>query len=100
MLRELLKDNRFDEILGMDVSVRALEIAANRLKIDDLPSFQAERIKLIHGSLMYRDNRLAEFDAATRCVFFQLDQRTAERGHRHKWESLIRLTLRDHCHTN
>ena len=64
LLRELLKDKRFDEILGMDVSVRALEIAAKRLKIDDLPSFQADRIKLIHGSLMYRDKRLAEFDAA------------------------------------
>ena len=64
LLRELLKDKRFDEILGMDVSVRALEIAAKRLKIDDLPGYQAERIKLIHGSLMYRDKRLAGFDAA------------------------------------
>lgn len=64
LLRELLKDKQFDEILGMDVSVRSLEIASKRLKIDDLPSFQAERIKLIHGSLMYRDKRLAGFDAA------------------------------------
>lgn len=64
LLRELLKDKQFDEILGMDVSVRALEIARKRLRIDDLPSFQAERIKLIHGSLTYRDKRLAGFDAA------------------------------------
>lgn len=64
LLRELLKDKQFNEILGMDVSVRALEIASKRLRIDDLPSFQAERIKLIHGSLMYRDKRLAGFDAA------------------------------------
>lgn len=65
LLRELLKDKQFDEILGMDVSIRSLEIASRRLKIDNLPSFQAERIKLIHGSLMYRDERLAGFDAAT-----------------------------------
>lgn len=64
LLRELLKDKQFDEILGMDVSIRSLEIASKRLKIDNLPSFQAERIKLIHGSLTYRDKRLAGFDAA------------------------------------
>jgi 3' terminal RNA ribose 2'-O-methyltransferase Hen1 len=64
LLRELLKDRQFAEILGMDVSIRSLEIAAKRLKIDNLSSFQAERIKLIHGSLMYRDKRLAGFDAA------------------------------------
>lgn len=64
LLRELLKDKQFSEILGMDVSVRSLEIASRRLRIDDLPSFQAERIKLMHGSLMYRDKRLAGFDAA------------------------------------
>lgn len=65
LLKELLKDKQFGEILGMDVSIRSLEIASRRLKIDDLPSFQAERIKLIHGSLMYRDKRLAGFDAAS-----------------------------------
>ena len=64
LLKKLLKDKQFGEILGMDVSIRSLEIASKRLKIDDLPSFQAERIKLIHGSLMYRDQRLGGFDAA------------------------------------
>lgn len=64
LLRELLKDKQFDEILGMDVSIRSLELASKRLKLDNLPSFQADRIKLIHGSLMYRDQRLAGFDAA------------------------------------
>ena len=65
LLRELLKEKEFVEILGLDVSIRSLEIASRRLKIDNLPSFQAERIKLIHGSLMYRDKRLAGYDAAT-----------------------------------
>lgn len=65
LLRELLKDKSFTEIVGMDVSHRALEIASRKLRLDDLPTMQKERIRLIHGSLTYRDNRLAGFDAAT-----------------------------------
>jgi 3' terminal RNA ribose 2'-O-methyltransferase Hen1 len=64
LLRELLKDKQFDEIVGMDVSVRTLEGAHRRLKVERLPTMQANRIKLIHGSLMYRDKRLEGFDAA------------------------------------
>lgn len=64
LLRELLADHQFTEILGMDVSVRSLEIAHRRLKLDRLPERQRERIRLIHGALTYRDERLANFDAA------------------------------------
>jgi 3' terminal RNA ribose 2'-O-methyltransferase Hen1 len=64
LLRELLADKQFTEILGMDVSVRALEIAQRRLKLDRLSERQRERIRLIHGALTYRDERLANFDAA------------------------------------
>jgi len=64
LIRELLKDRQFDEILGMDVSYRSLEIAAERLHFETLPPKQKERLKLIQGSLMYRDKRLAGFDAA------------------------------------
>ena len=64
LLRELLKDKQFEEIVGMDVSIRSLETARDRLKLDRLPDEQAARIKLIHGSLMYRDRRLEGFDAA------------------------------------
>lgn len=64
LLRRLMKQKQFAKIVGMDVSVRALEIAAKRLRLDSLPPIQAERIELIHGSLMYRDSRLAGFDAA------------------------------------
>ncbi len=64
LLRELLGDQQFTEILGMDVSVRSLEIAHRRLKLDRLPERQRERIRLIHGALTYRDERLANFDAA------------------------------------
>jgi 3' terminal RNA ribose 2'-O-methyltransferase Hen1 len=48
----------------MDVSVRSLETAHRRLKLDRLPDRQRERIRLIHGALTYRDERLANFDAA------------------------------------
>lgn len=65
LIRELLKDRQFEEILGLDVSVRTLEVAARRLKLERLPDHQVNRVKLIHGSLMYRDKRLEGFDAAS-----------------------------------
>ena len=51
LLRELLKDKTFAEIVGLDVSHRVLEIAAQRLHLDNLPTMQKERIRLLHGSL-------------------------------------------------
>ncbi len=64
LLRELIQDRQFEQIVGMDVSIRALEIAQKRLKLDRLPDQQAERLKLIHSSLIYRDKRLEGFEAA------------------------------------
>jgi 3' terminal RNA ribose 2'-O-methyltransferase Hen1 len=64
LLRELLRERQFEEIVGVDVSIRALERASERLKRQMLPTAQRERIKLIHGSLMYRDSRLSGYDAA------------------------------------
>ena len=64
LLRELLNDRQFEKIVGMDVSIRSLEIAQKRLKVERLPERQAERLKLMHGSLIYRDKRLEGFDAA------------------------------------
>jgi 3' terminal RNA ribose 2'-O-methyltransferase Hen1 len=66
LLRELLDHREFHEILGMDVSFRSLEVASDRLRLDRLPPMQTERIRLMHGSLMYKDKRLAGYDAA--CV--------------------------------
>src|SRR5437763_8151521 len=48
----------------MEVSHGALEIAADRLRLDELPEKERQRIELLHGSLGYRDKRLAGFDAA------------------------------------
>lgn len=63
-LRRLLDDRQFERIVGLDVSVQALQRAAQRLGYERLPPMQRERIELIHGSLIYRDARLAGFDAA------------------------------------
>jgi 3' terminal RNA ribose 2'-O-methyltransferase Hen1 len=65
LLHVLLKDRQFEQITGMDVSIRSLEIASRRLRLNDLAPKQRERLALMHGSLMYRDQRLEGYDAAT-----------------------------------
>jgi 3' terminal RNA ribose 2'-O-methyltransferase Hen1 len=64
LIRELMKDKQFEQIVGLDVSIRSLEIASDKLRLDRLPTHQKDRVKLLHGSLMYRDRRLEGFDAA------------------------------------
>jgi 3' terminal RNA ribose 2'-O-methyltransferase Hen1 len=66
LLKALLAEKQLTDIAGMDVSYRSLEIAKERLNLDRLPPRQLERIKLLHGSLMYKDARLSGFDAC--CV--------------------------------
>ncbi|HEX7285273.1 MAG TPA: 3' terminal RNA ribose 2'-O-methyltransferase Hen1 [Candidatus Angelobacter sp.] len=66
LLKALLENKQFEEIVGMDVAFRSLELAGSRLHLDRLPPKQKERIRLMHGSLMYKDKRLTGFDAA--CV--------------------------------
>jgi len=64
LIRLLFAERQFEEILGMDVSWRALEIATERMKLDRLSPAQRARVRFLHGSLMYRDARLAGYDAA------------------------------------
>ncbi|MBI0296355.1 3' terminal RNA ribose 2'-O-methyltransferase Hen1 [Streptomyces sp. PRKS01-29] len=70
LLGALLEDARFTEIVGVDVSMRALNEAARRLRLDR-PGFdtgtaerQPSRLKLTQGALTYTDSRLAGYDAA------------------------------------
>jgi 3' terminal RNA ribose 2'-O-methyltransferase Hen1 len=65
LVRHLLADPAFTEIVGLDVSHRALEIAKSRL--ERKPDRVRNRVRLLHGSLLYRDDRLAGYDAAA-CV--------------------------------
>ena len=64
LLRRLLVDPAFERIVGMDVSHRSLEIASAKLKLDVMSDRQRARVELIQGSLLYRDKRIAGFDAA------------------------------------
>src|SRR5690606_17845875 len=64
LVRELLRDPAFTEIVGVDVSTRALAIASRRLKLDRMGERQASRVRLLQGSLAYTDRRLAGYDAA------------------------------------
>jgi 3' terminal RNA ribose 2'-O-methyltransferase Hen1 len=63
LLARLLKKKQFTRIVGVDVSHVALERAAERLGLDESERARA-RVQLLHGSLVYRDSRLAGFDAA------------------------------------
>src|SRR3954454_6863592 len=64
LLTALVKDRRFTEIVGCDVSAKALELAARRLRLDRLPDRQRDRIKIWQSALTYRDDRLRGYDAA------------------------------------
>ena len=64
LLKQLLEEKQLEKIVGMDVSIRSLEIASRRLRLERLTERQRSRIELIHGSLIYRDKRLNGYDAA------------------------------------
>jgi len=64
LLSLLLKEKAFTEIVGMDVSIRALETAVDRLHLENMPPRLKARIQLIHSSLLYHDERLDGYDAA------------------------------------
>lgn len=64
LIKALLREKYLEEILGVDVSTRTLEIAAKRLHLDNMSPSARPQIRLLHGALTYRDERLQEFDAA------------------------------------
>jgi len=64
LLQILLRDGSFERLTGMDVSLQALERTEERLHLDRLPEPVRRKIALVHGSVLYRDKRLADHDAA------------------------------------
>ncbi|RZS44413.1 3' terminal RNA ribose 2'-O-methyltransferase Hen1 [Herbihabitans rhizosphaerae] len=64
LLADLLAEPSFTEILGVDVSARALEVAERSLHLDRLSDRVRERITLRQSALTYADPSLAGFDAA------------------------------------
>lgn len=65
LLRILVKESFFEQITGVDVSYRALEVAQERLDRLHLAPNQSNRLQLIHGALTYQDKRFIGYDAAT-----------------------------------
>jgi 3' terminal RNA ribose 2'-O-methyltransferase Hen1 len=64
LTRALLADKQIETIVAVDVSARALQLAARDLHLDRMPSKQRERLKIFQSALTYRDDRLAGLDAA------------------------------------
>jgi 3' terminal RNA ribose 2'-O-methyltransferase Hen1 len=65
LISALLKEKVITSIVGLDVSMRSLEIAKDRLNLDRLPTAVRNKLEFLHGSLTYRDRRLEGFEAAT-----------------------------------
>jgi 3' terminal RNA ribose 2'-O-methyltransferase Hen1 len=63
LLRRLLAGG-YEKVVGVDISVRALEGAARRLDLDTMHDAERARIELLQSPLTYRDRRLEGFDAA------------------------------------
>lgn len=63
LLARLARDRSFTRIVGVDVSARSLETAARVLRTDAASDAERERIELLHGSVVYRDDRLGGYDA-------------------------------------
>ena len=63
LLQLLLERPQFVEIVGVDVSHQSLDLARRKLNIEHLPTRQRDRLKLLQGSLTYRDRRLEGYDA-------------------------------------
>lgn len=62
-IRLIENDRAFPEVIGMDVSSKALQLAEKRLHLDRRNAWQMPKISFIHGSLVYKDSRLKGLDA-------------------------------------
>jgi 3' terminal RNA ribose 2'-O-methyltransferase Hen1 len=64
LTKALLAEQRIDQVVAVDVSARALQIAARNLNLDRMPDQQRARLSIFQSALTYRDDRLAGLDAA------------------------------------
>lgn len=64
LVRDLLADRDIERVVATDVSARALQAAAGKLRLDRMAEPQRARIEIFQSSLTYRDDRLAGLDAA------------------------------------
>jgi len=64
LVAALLANPSYSRVAGVDVSVRTLQYAARKLRLDQMGERQAERLTLFQGALTYRDARFEGYDAA------------------------------------
>lgn len=63
LTRDLLSDSHIEHVTAVDVSVRALQLAARNLRLDQMRAKRREKLTIFQSSLTYRDERLAGLDA-------------------------------------
>lgn len=64
LLKRLLRNKQFKEIVGIDIAYSELLKAKDRLHWDTMPDRQKQRIQLFQSTLTYRDPRLDGYDGA------------------------------------
>lgn len=64
LLQRLARERWVESLVGVDASARDLERASQRLKLDLASGPREGRVRLLHGSLTYRDARWEGCDAA------------------------------------
>ena len=64
LLRDLIRRPGLTRLVGVEVAPRVLATAADRLRLETMPDAQRQRVELMQGSLVYRDDRLVGFDVA------------------------------------
>ncbi|MBI4491082.1 MAG: 3' terminal RNA ribose 2'-O-methyltransferase Hen1 [Deltaproteobacteria bacterium] len=61
-IKLLMEQRAFDQVVGLDVSSKALHVAARRLRLEKHREWQRPQVQLLHGSLIYQDERLRALD--------------------------------------
>ncbi|MEM9812139.1 MAG: 3' terminal RNA ribose 2'-O-methyltransferase Hen1 [Pseudomonadota bacterium] len=65
LMRRLIRERHIKRLVGVDASVRTLETAHRKLRLQQAGDAMSERVSLRMGSLTYGDRRWQGFDAAT-----------------------------------
>lgn len=65
LVQRLVAQASVSHVLGVDVSMRALQRASKRLRLDEMSERRREGVDLIQGALTYLDDRIVGFDVAT-----------------------------------
>ncbi|MEL7049507.1 MAG: 3' terminal RNA ribose 2'-O-methyltransferase Hen1, partial [Pseudomonadota bacterium] len=94
LMKRLMPERQFTDIVGIDVSSVNLENAERRLKLDRVPEQDRGRVRVLQGALTYRDRRIEGFDAAALVeVIEHLDAERLTAMERAVFKFLVVLTV-------